>query len=178
MRGVRRITYTALFTALIAAGAFVRIPLPTAPLTLQLQFTNLAGLLLGKKYGAAAALAYMLAGLAGIPVFAGGGGIGYVLRPTFGYLAGFVAGAYAAGAISERKKTFKAFALASVANILIVYAIGAAYYFFISKYYLAAPIGIGALFLYNFALPAPGDFILCLLSARVSMRLLPVIKLD
>ena len=40
-----------LFVALIAAGAFIKVPLPVVPFTLQILFTNLAGILLGKKYG-------------------------------------------------------------------------------------------------------------------------------
>ena len=43
------LAYIALFTALIAAGAYIRIPVPVVPFTLQFLFTNLAGLLLGAK---------------------------------------------------------------------------------------------------------------------------------
>ena len=49
---VSRATLTvqcALFAALIAAGAFIRIPVPVVPFTLQFLFTNLAGILLGRK---------------------------------------------------------------------------------------------------------------------------------
>ena len=42
----------ALFAALIAVGAFIKIPVPFVPFTLQLLFTTLAGIVLGPKYGA------------------------------------------------------------------------------------------------------------------------------
>ena len=53
----------AMFAALIAVGAFIRIPIPYVPFTLQLFFTTLAGLLLGPKLGAASSLVYMITGL-------------------------------------------------------------------------------------------------------------------
>ena len=85
---------TAMFTALITAGAYIRIPVPVCPFTLQFLFTTLAGIVLGKNKGAAATALYVVLGLAGLPVFTGGGGIGYVLQPTFGYLIGFIAGLF------------------------------------------------------------------------------------
>ena len=71
------IIMTALFTALIAAGAFIRIPVPVCPFTLQFLFTTLAGVLLGSRKGAAAVGVYVILGLAGLPIFTSGGGIGY-----------------------------------------------------------------------------------------------------
>ena len=82
----------ALFAALIAVGAFIRVPVPLVPFTMQTFFVVLAGMLLGKKLGGASALVYLAVGLIGIPVFTQGGGIGYVLKPSFGYLIGFVVG--------------------------------------------------------------------------------------
>ena len=99
----RELVLCALFSALTAVGTYIRIPLPMLTLTLQFFFTNLAALLLGRKLGAFAAAGYVLAGLAGLPIFAGGsGGVAYVLHPTFGYLVGFIAGAWAAGFVAER----------------------------------------------------------------------------
>ena len=67
-----------LFTSLIVVGAFIRIPIPVVPFTLQLLFTMLAGLLLGGKWGAASVCIYIVLGLMGLPVFAEGGGLAYV----------------------------------------------------------------------------------------------------
>jgi biotin transporter BioY len=79
----------ALFAALIAVGAFLRVPLPIVPFTLQLPFVCLAGLLLGPRRGAIAVILYIFMALPGYRVHPGGGP-GYVIRPTFGYLLGFV----------------------------------------------------------------------------------------
>ena len=71
----------ALFAALIAIGAFLRVPVPLVPFTLQFLFTTLAGLLLGKKAGSAAVWLYVLLGLVGLPIFAEGGGSRGLRRP-------------------------------------------------------------------------------------------------
>ena len=87
---LREIILCGLFIALVAVGAFVRIPVGTDVYTLQFLFTLLAGLMLGARLGALAVGTYVLMGLVGIPVFASGGGPGYVLQPTFGSLVGFI----------------------------------------------------------------------------------------
>lgn len=62
----------------------------------------LVGSALGMRRGAATLVTYLLVGLAGAPVFAGGGGPAYVTAPSFGYLIGFVAAAAIAGWAAER----------------------------------------------------------------------------
>ena len=64
----------ALFAVLTGVGANVRIPLPYVPLTLQTVLVLMSGLLLGGRRAAVAMTMYMLMGLLGLPVFAGGGG--------------------------------------------------------------------------------------------------------
>jgi biotin transport system substrate-specific component len=91
----------ALFAALTAVGAQIRIPFPLVPLTLQIPFVLLAGLLLGSRTGAASMSLYLLLGLIGLPVFAGGGGPQVILDPTFGFLLGYVGAAAATGRIAE-----------------------------------------------------------------------------
>ena len=65
----RALILTALFAALTAVGAFLRIPFPIAPITLQVFFTAMAGVLLGPRYGALSQLVYVVLGLIGLPVF-------------------------------------------------------------------------------------------------------------
>ncbi len=88
------VALTALFAALTAVGAHVYVPLPLVPVTLQTLFVYLAGAFSGGGRGALSQLAYVLMGLAGLPVFAEGmSGFGVLLGPTGGYLMGFIAGA-------------------------------------------------------------------------------------
>jgi biotin transport system substrate-specific component len=80
------IVLSGMFTALTAAGAFLKIPFYPVPMTLQSFFAILAGGMLPPRYALQSQLAYLLLGLAGLPVFAQGGGLGYIFQPTFGYL--------------------------------------------------------------------------------------------
>jgi biotin transport system substrate-specific component len=97
----RELTYVALFSALIAAGAFITIPLGPVPFTLQPLFVLLAGLVLGPRLGALSVVAYLVLGLVA-PVYHGGtSGLGVLFGPTGGYLLGFVFGAMVAGAIGR-----------------------------------------------------------------------------
>ena len=86
----KQLILCAMFVALIAIGAFITIPIPIIPLTLQDLFVMLAGILLGPKWGALASLIYVFMGLAGLPVFTQGGGLAYVLKPSFGFLIGLL----------------------------------------------------------------------------------------
>ena len=117
----RQLTMTALFVALIAVGAFIRVPLPNCPFTLQILFTTLAGIVLGSRLGAASVGIYIVLGLIGVPIFTSGGGPGYILQPTFGYLIGFMVGAYAVGRIAESMETlsFKRLLAGSILNLFI-----------------------------------------------------------
>jgi biotin transport system substrate-specific component len=89
-RAVQRPIYymvlTALFAALTAVGAFIKIPFYPVPLTLQTFFTMLAAMTLPPLWAAVSQLLYLGVGLIGLPVFANGGGLAYVMQPTFGYL--------------------------------------------------------------------------------------------
>lgn len=168
----------ALFTALIVVGAFLRIPIPVIPFTLQFLFTTLAGILLGPGLGAVSVLCYILLGLAGFPVFAAGGGIAYVLQPSFGYLIGFCLGAYVTGMIANRvpKPSLKRLLSANFSGLLIVYALGMAYCWIISRFYLGDDITVRTLLLYCFLLPIPGDLFICVVAAILGKRLLPILR--
>ena len=81
---------TPLTQALTAVGAFIKIPLPYIPFTLQTFFVFYSGILLGAKLGMLSQIIYILIGLVGIPVFSNGGGPSYVFQPSFGFLIGFI----------------------------------------------------------------------------------------
>ena len=167
----------AIFTALIAIGAFIRIPVPVVPFTLQFLFTTLAGVLLGSRLGATSVILYIVLGLLGVPVFAEGGGPGYILKPSFGYLPGFAIGAYISGYFAEWTggSSFKKLLLGNALNLAVVYLCGMVYCYVISNYYLGTPIAIWPLVLYCFLLAVPGDAVLCVVAAILGSRLVPVI---
>lgn len=98
---VRRTVAVAAFAAATALSAKIALPLPGTPVpfTFQPLVVLLAGGLLGARLGASSQVLYLLAGLAGLPVFALGGGAAYLLGPTGGYLLALPAAAFLAGAL-------------------------------------------------------------------------------
>lgn len=102
---VRDLILIALFAALTSVMAYVAIPLPFSPvpLTGQTFAVMLAGVLLGARKGAFSQIIYLLLGVVGVPVFAGGqAGLSRLAGPTGGFIWGFVIGAYVIGKLVER----------------------------------------------------------------------------
>ncbi len=172
------IALCALFAALTAVGAFIRIPTPLVPLTLQYLFTMLAGLLLGARLGAVSVLCYIAVGLAGVPVFTEGGGIGYILKPTFGYILGFCVAAWLTGKIANKTSapSLKRLLAACFVGLLIVYGIGVIYLWLVNRFYIGKAIGARTLFIYCFAIYLPGDTLQCILAAVLAKRLIPILR--
>lgn len=118
----------ALIAALTAATAIVAIPIGSVPVTLQVFFVLLAGLVLGPAYGALSMIVYILLGIVGLPVFAGGAaGIGAVIGPRGGYLFGFVLAAVIVGFFASRgNNSTSQLVVAMGAGIVAIYALGVA----------------------------------------------------
>ncbi len=125
----RMVTSVGLMAGLTAVGAFIRIPLPYIPFTLQVLFVFLAGTLLGARLGALSQLVYLGLGLAGLPAFAGGAGPGSVLKPSFGYIIGFVFAAYVIGALTQKTTVFhfRSTFLKILAGLPLIYLFGLVY---------------------------------------------------
>ena len=99
-------------------------------------------------------------------------GIGYIFRPSFGYLVGFIVSAYVTGKVCEKlKASYKNYLLACLAGFVVTYAIGIVYKFIILNFYAHTPATLGVIFLSCFPLDMPGDFVLCLLAAGVGLRM-------
>jgi len=111
----------------LVVSAKVQIPFWPVPLTLQTLVVLALPLVLGRNLGVAAVSAYLLEGIAGLPVFAGAqAGLLYVVGPTGGYLAGFFVAAWVLWEIMNQfnvRSVPKALVLMLVGNGLI-YALG------------------------------------------------------
>ena len=112
--------------ALLTASAHIKIPFYPVPLTMQTLIVLGIGMTYGVRLGGATLLGYLAAGFIGLPVFAGGAGMAYMMGPTGGYLAGFFAAAVVLGALAERGWT-RSWATAAAAMLMgnvIIYLIG------------------------------------------------------
>lgn len=130
---IRELILAGLFAALTCVGAFITIPIGPVPITFQVLFTFIAGALLGKKIGALSQLVYVLLGMIGLPVFAGGNsGIGAITGPTGGFIIGFILAAYVIGIIVEGleksantiTKKVAMYALSMLSGLLVIDGFG------------------------------------------------------
>ena len=89
--------------AVVSATALIEIPMWPVPVSGQTLGVMLVGASLGAWRGAVSLATYMLLGLAGLPIFAGGtGGIASLAKPSFGFIIGFIAAAAFIGWLAER----------------------------------------------------------------------------
>ena len=162
-----------LFAALTAVGAFIKIPLPYVPLTMQTAFTGLAGVVLPPHYAALSQLTYLILGLAGLPVFANGGGIGYVAQPTFGYLLAMPLAAFAIARMRKRIRTpsFLSIFLIVLFGLLFILAFGSLWLYAALNIFLATSIGLGKALWIGGLLFLPGSLVKAFAVALVARAL-------
>lgn len=166
---LKKMVFASLFAAMIAAGAYIKIPLPFSPVpvTMQVLFVFLAGAILKSKWGTLSVLVYTLLGIAGLPVFAGGAsGIGVLFGPTGGYITGFVLAAFIIGFLSEKsgKSGFFSNALFMGIGLVVIYAFGLTQLSLLAKFDPWQAVSLGMLpFL-------PGDLLKLVAAAYIASR--------
>lgn len=168
----RELILVSLFAALTAIGAFIRIPIPYVPFTLQFLFCAFAGILLGSKLRAISQIVYVLVGLIGVPAFTEGGGSGYIFKPTFGYLIGFIVAAYVIGKITEKIKELNLIKalLATLSGLFFVYLFGVSYLYLIYNLYLGQIKNVEWAIFYGFTVCIGGDLFLSLVVAVTAIK--------
>jgi biotin transport system substrate-specific component len=117
-------------SALIALSAQISINLPFSPVPITGQTFGvlLVAALLGRVRGTLAVISYLIEGMSGLPVFAGGvGGFWYAFGPTGGYLLGFIPAAFVVGYLAEKgfDRNVVRTALAMAIGSVIVMGFGA-----------------------------------------------------
>ena len=176
MKQTRAMILTALFAALTAVGALIRIPTPVSSFTLQVFFTSMAGVLLGRKWGMASQAVYVLLGLAGLPIFTSGGGPGALLQPTGGFLLGLLPMAWIIGRITEQRgASFPIICLACVAGLAVLYAVGLPYMHLILTVYLEKDWTVWQTICSGMLLFLPWDLLKTVLTALLCRRIRPAI---
>ena len=87
-------------TLLLAVSSKVQVPFWPVPMTMQTFIVFIIGMTYGWRLSLFALLAYLFEGAIGLPVFATGGGIAYLIGPTAGYLYGMIVAAVVMGYLS------------------------------------------------------------------------------
>jgi len=166
-----------MFAALTAVGAFIQIPMIPVPITLQMFFVFMAGVLLGPKLGASSQIVYVTMGLIGLPIFSAGGGPGYVFHPTFGFLIGYIFASFFIGYFLKNQEnlSFAKTLSACIMGVVIIYIIGVPYMSVI----LNVVIGLEVTILQSFIgmlVFLPGDILKAVGVALIAPRIRKVIK--
>ena len=130
-----QLTLTAVMAAVICVLGPISIAIPVSPVPISL--ASMAGYLavtvLGMKLGTLSCLIYLLLGLVGIPVFAGGSaGAAKLFGPTGGYLIGYlflalIAGAFVGRFAENKWKNIAFAALGMILGTIVLYALGTAW---------------------------------------------------
>lgn len=172
---LKQMVYAAMFGALTAIGSLVVIPLQPLPITLQTLFTGLAGILFGAYTAALSQIIYVLLGVIGLPVFAGGkAGLGTLLGPSGGYLIGFIAGSYIIGRIVESNNNpgLIRILVALVSGTLVIYILGTIQLAIVTNFSLVKSLMVGVVpFL-------PGDGLKIAISAWLGIKLRRYVNLQ
>lgn len=96
--------------------------------TYQIAGVLLTGCLGGQNAAAYAQIAYVVLGLFKLPVFAQGGGFDYLQQPSFGYILGFIPGAWLCGYLAlPGKRRLESLALCAVLGLIVIHLCGIIY---------------------------------------------------
>lgn len=118
---IQRILRCGLLAAVLCVSALLRIPYFYGSITLQVAAVLLIGCMQKPLDAFSSVLTYLLLGFLGLPLFSTGGGMTYVLQPTFGYLLGFLLGAPLLSALYPRMGYWPSAALC----VAVIYLFGA-----------------------------------------------------
>jgi biotin transport system substrate-specific component len=122
---------TSTFTIIICSilliiSAKIKVDLYTIPMTMQPFAILIIAMLCGRNLAAGSISLYLFQGMIGLPVFANGGGMLYLMGPTGGFLFGFLIAAIIMGELADRgwgRHILKAF-IAMFLGLFIIYFFG------------------------------------------------------
>ncbi|MEG0919285.1 MAG: biotin transporter BioY [Anaerovoracaceae bacterium] len=177
-----QLTMAAMFSALIAVGSWISIPLPFTPVPVNLAtlFVFLTGAILGAKWSIGAVGVYLALGAVGAPVFSGfSSGVGILVGPTGGYLVGYLVGAIVIGLLTSKLANpnlassgtlkFLAYIISFLVGLTVIYTLGTIWFIHVTGQTVVAAI---------MACIVPfliGDVIKILGATLLAMRLKPFV---
>jgi len=138
----------------------------------QIQGLLLTSLICGPHIGTICAISYLIIGLFYLPVFHGGGSIGYILTPEFGYLLGFIPASWICGSLSKKKlnPNLISYSLYTILSLIILHFTGVIYLFF-GKFFWGWIENLSDLILINTFLPLPNQLLLCISISPIAILL-------
>jgi len=153
----------------------IAVPIGVISITLQTFAVAIIPYILKWKRASIVLTAYILMGLIGIPVFSDGGGFFYVLKPSFGFILGFLSSTFITGS-NVLKNSKIAGLIKGLLGLLTLDLIGMIYMYFILKYYIgSAKTSILYVIQVGFLPFILKDSISVVLAYIISLRLSPIL---
>lgn len=157
---------------LLIIGSKIVIPVSFIPLTLQTLVVVILGFLLTKKQVIFTFGVFLIAGLCGLPVFANGGGLAYVLQPSFGFLLSFPIAAYTITSIRFfYKENLIKMIVIGLCALVIIYLIGAVYMYGIFHFVLLLDKSVWDVLMIGVIPFIINDTISCCIACIIAKRL-------
>ncbi len=130
----------------------------------------LTSLLCGPQIGTISAIAYLIIGLFYLPIFHGGGSVGYILTHEFGYLLGFIPASWICGFLAEQnsKDNLINYSFYTFLSLSILHIIGIIYLIF-GKLFGNWQDNLFDLILINTVIPFPTQLLLCISISLLSI---------
>lgn len=175
---VKEMALVAMFAALTSIGAFLSIPLGEVSITMQSLFVILSGLILGPRLGVLAQIVYLILGLIGLPIFAGfTGGLHSIMKPSFGFIIGFVFTAYIVGKITYSSKilTKKKIWIGTLIGTITMYIFGIPYMYYMLNFIMGKGFSFSEILKIGCVIFLPGDFLKFILVSLLATRILPIL---
>jgi Uncharacterized conserved protein len=158
----RKLAMTAVVAALMClAGMMLHWVSPAlVPFSVLPVLVFISGIILGAEYAAMAMVVYLVLGLFGLPVFSSApfSGFGYILKPTFGFLLGYVLAAYAVGKVYREGSLWRAIA-GVIAGLISLYIFGLGYLYIILNWVLHRTTSMAGVLMIGFVPFIFGDLI-------------------
>ena len=166
---IKEMTKLSLCIALLCVSSYIIIPLPFTPIMItgQTIAVNLTALILGPMHSAICVAVFILLGISGLPIFAGGNsGLGTLFGPTGGFIIGFLLAVVAISYLKGKKANLFRYLLVTVfLGMPIIHLSGAAYMSYILNITYVRALQLGVIpFL-------AGDFVKAILASIIAVRL-------
>ena len=128
---------------LLTLSSKISIPFYPVPMTLQTLVVYFIAASMG-MVGFYSTFIYVVLGTLGLPIFANGGGIGYIFSPTFGFLYGMVVAAFFISFIFNKEVSTNLIKLSLIIFIgaLIIFLCGLSHLSFFIGFEQAVTVGL------------------------------------